>query len=61
MSDIIVYLAMFSTTIDKILCFMGPNLGPGPKFCHFLSWKAPLSTNGEADSCETKNLMKEEN
>ena len=25
MSDIIVYLAMFSTTIDNILCFMGPH------------------------------------
>ena len=25
MSDIIVYFAMFITTIDKILCFMGPH------------------------------------
>ena len=24
MSDIMVYLAMFGTTIDKILCYMGP-------------------------------------
>ena len=24
-SDIMVYLAMFSTTIDKILCFSGPH------------------------------------
>ena len=25
MSDIMVYLAMFSTNIDTILCFMGPH------------------------------------
>ena len=25
MSDIIVYLAMFSASIDKILCFVGPH------------------------------------
>ena len=36
MSDIMVYLAMSSTTIDKILCFMGP------KTPRFLAWKASL-------------------
>ena len=34
MSDIMVYLAMFSTTIDKILWFLGPHK---MKMSHYLS------------------------
>ena len=36
MIEIMLYLAMFSTTIDKVLC-------PDLKFCHYLIWKASLS------------------
>ena len=39
MSDIIVYLAMFSTTIDKILCFMGPHK---MKMSHYFSVLDPI-------------------
>ena len=36
MSDIMVYLAIFSTLIDQIL------FGPFPKFPRYLVWKASL-------------------
>ena len=39
MSGIMVYLAMFSTTIDKILCFMGPHK---MKMSHYFSVLDPI-------------------
>ena len=38
-SDIMVYLAMFSTTIDKILCYLGPNK---MKISHYFSGLSTL-------------------
>ena len=52
MNDIILYFAMFSTTIDKILCFIGPR---NMKMSHYFSVLDPIWNLGPPPPKKTKS------